>query len=501
MEIPGQLLEKRNRMNDEISNREIKIVSAVLLVLVVITLLTSYYGSADVGDYADTAKFFAGDYKADIRSSHSYLLGLIHAPFLNIFGSFIVFKISSLIFLFILIYSVYIISGKSRKALWMIVLSPVIWYMAPWINPIQIASIFLLWSYYFIKRYDENENIKNLIYSALLIGLGWAFWDTILYFGVILGISFLYNKKIIHGIYFSFFIIVGLAPRLILDQILFNFAFYTSIKTFISGFVNIFGGIYGSEYGHTPKTFGILLPFLLAIPILFWNIYKIRNFRENKKEILFFSLSILLLLMNPQIRYLLALVPIMILYISKNIDEKKFKLQIIYSIIIILLFVFPYIIQISYGLNNKFYGTEVTGIFIDGVKIDKENQKELLFQDLKNIEKEYENKTFVVGNHPDNYQVLAHFYSGEKIKKFVSIQDYELWKKNESIIYKKRFEPVLNIDERRQIWIEGGIKKNKNDKTDYEDIKYGLGIGEPIKLDGFSIVKKYGVLYLSYRQE
>src|SRR3989338_8890418 len=82
-------------------------ISALLIIL---TLATSYYGFGDIGDYADTAKFFAGEYDAKIRSSHSYLLGFIHAPFVALFGSFIAFKISSLIALFLLMYSVYFIS-------------------------------------------------------------------------------------------------------------------------------------------------------------------------------------------------------------------------------------------------------------------------------------------------------------------------------------------------------------------------------------------------------
>ena len=50
----------------------------------------------------------------------------------------------------IIVYSVYIISNRNKKSLWMILLSPIIWYMAPWISPIQLASLFFLWGYYFI---------------------------------------------------------------------------------------------------------------------------------------------------------------------------------------------------------------------------------------------------------------------------------------------------------------------------------------------------------------
>ena len=43
------------------------IISIIFLLLVLLTLLTSYYGSTDVGDYADVAKYFSGKYsQADI---------------------------------------------------------------------------------------------------------------------------------------------------------------------------------------------------------------------------------------------------------------------------------------------------------------------------------------------------------------------------------------------------------------------------------------------------
>ena len=91
---------------------------------------------------------------------------------------------------------------------------------------------------------------------------------------------------------------------------------------------------------------------------------------------------------------------------------------------------------------------------------------------------------------------MADLYWGKDIKEFVSIQDYELEERNQSILFSKRFEPVPRISERRQFWIEGGLKKNEDD-TNYEEIEYALGIGEPVEIDGFAIVKRYNILVLS----
>ncbi len=78
----------------------------LVVIFIALTLLTSYYGSTDIGDYSDTAKYFSGDYSAKIRSSHSYLWGYLHAPFVGLFSSFIAFKITSLIFLILTALSV-----------------------------------------------------------------------------------------------------------------------------------------------------------------------------------------------------------------------------------------------------------------------------------------------------------------------------------------------------------------------------------------------------------
>ena len=108
-----------------------KLVFLVILILIIITLFTRYYGSADAGDYSDSAKFFSGKYAGDIRNSHSYLYGFIHSFFVGAFENFFFFKITSLVCLALIIYSVYYISNKDRKTLWLILLSPTAWYRLP----------------------------------------------------------------------------------------------------------------------------------------------------------------------------------------------------------------------------------------------------------------------------------------------------------------------------------------------------------------------------------
>lgn len=491
---------KKMNLIEAIKNN--KILTIAILVLILITITTQYYGSTDINDYSDTAKFFAGKYSAKIRSSHSYFLGFIHFPFLKILNSFFIFKITSLIFLFLIIYSVYKINNKDKKALWIMIFLPIIWYMAPWINSIQLASLFLLWAYYFINKYDREHKLSNLFYSGILCGLGFAVWDTILYFSIILAICFLFNKKSYHSLVFIIALFIGLLPRLILDQVLFNFAFFTTLKTFLSGFANLFGGVYERTSGFVTKSFTNLLSVFLAIPIYFWILYKPEFFTKNRKTMFFLTLSIVLILTNPQIRYILAIAPIIAILLTKYLTNKQVIKQIAISIIIILLFISPYIIQINNSIDNKPYGVEFNYLLENkfSFKLNSEFPEEIIKQDLNQITESLPNKVFVVGNHPDYYQLLADLYWGDKIEEFVSIQDYNLYLNNETTIFEKKFSPIPSIQNRRQIWLAGGLDKNPNDKTDYENITLAISIDEPISLPGFIPVKKYNTLYVSQKQ-
>jgi len=77
---------------------------------------------------------------------------------------------------------------------------------------------------------------------------------------------------------------------------------------------------------------------------------------------------------------------------------------------------------------------------------------------------------------------LARYYWGKEVKEFVSIQDYSLWQSNQTVLFQKTFKPIPQIDDRRQIWLSGGMSINENDRTDYNSIKYALGINQPINL-------------------
>jgi len=481
----------------KIKKSEILIKNLIVLIysfIILITLSTQYIGSTDTGSFTSPSKYFAGLYSAKIRSSHSYLWGFINAPFVALFHSFIGFKIMNLIILAAIIFSVYYISGKSKKALFLILLSPIIWYMAPWINSIQISSLFFLWSYYFMSQYEKLNKIQNLFYSGIFFGLSLAFWHAIFFFGISFIILFFYDKKTIHLFYYFLAISMGLIPLLTLDYFLFGFPFHSLIKNIGGTFSNFLGLAFHKGYG-PQKTIFAYIALFLVIPLYFWKFFKKDLFKKNYRTMIFLTTSLIIIAKNPQIRYLFLIIPIMILNLITILNKKQFRRLIIFSAIVSLIVLIPYEIQIKYSTNGKEFRTFLQNF--PNLEISSINNSSLIIYDLDQISKEYPNETFIVGNEPDDYQLLADLYWGKDVREFVSIQDYNLYLQNSSTLIEREFRSgPKNIYGRREIWIKGGIGKPLNDPTDYASIKYAISLDENLSLDGFGLIKRYDYLSL-----
>jgi hypothetical protein len=467
------------------------ILISTIALLFLLTLSTSYYGSIDIGDYADVAKFFAGNFNAKIRTSHSIVYGLIHAPFLNLTNSLIFMKLSSVLWLSLIIISLYFISNKNKKVLLLAVTTPIIWYMAPWINPIQLSSLLFLWAYYFIVKSSQDSSLKNLVYSGLLLGFSWIFWEAILYFAVILIICFTYDKKFWHILLILLAVFIGVLPKLLIDQIFFGFAFYTTIKHFFAVFSSIFyGGVYQSTAGFNfiERIIDIILV-VLMIPFFSYIFFKNKIFKklssENKRTIFFLLFSLIIIFVNAsQIRYTLVLVPIAILVLTPLLTKKQFQIQLTIFLIISLIVINPYLLQIGYQTNADELGTLVKNFN----KIQIDPILDSLEKDLRNLSKLYPNEVFLVGNKPDDYQALAHVYWGNKISEFVSIQDYNLHSSKNNVLASDKLCSKSKQWNRRDICIEISLTKTLSDSTDYDSIKYALSFeNKTLDLDSSEI--------------
>ncbi len=479
--------------NPALKYRPAILITLVAVLLLLLVLLTKYYGSIDTGDYADTAKFFAGDYPAKLRIAHSALYGILHAPLIKMTGSFTPMKVSSVFWLLLLTLSMYYISKKDKRTLLLFVAAPVVWYIAPWINPIQLSSLLFLWAYYFIARYDKEEKIRYLLYAGLLAGLSWAFWEAMIYFSILLGVFFLYDKKSFHTLYFVLALVVGVLPKLILDQMLFGFAFYSIAKHF-AGVLS--SHLYGGAYSDSTPTDMFKIPFfLLVVPLFTYLLFKKNNFRQDKKTTLFIAATLLLAYYNDtQIRYLLIVIPIILILLGRILTDKQFLIQLALFVVISLIVINPYLIQIKYDTS----GRDIVSLTrnLTSLNLNSSFEERTLNQNLLALSADYPNQQFIVGPKPDDYQKLAHAYWGKNIEEFVSMQDYQLYLNNETTLAEKTICSQSKPWNRRDICISVSLEKAMSDATDYRSIKYALSTNQNFSLSGFSLEKAYGSLYL-----
>ncbi len=483
-------------MKNPRGNLLIILIAIVMLFVVAVSIVPGgILDVTDIKDYSDTAKFFAGDYSAKHRSAHSILYGIMLSPYVKIAHSFFLIKLSSAFFLSLLILSIYYMSGKNRKALLLFIFSPLVWYLTPWLGPMPLASLLLLWGYYFAKKYDSEEKIKYLIYSGLLVGLSSAFWDTVLYVSAFFLVAFFYDKKFYSSFIFLPAMFVGILPRLAVDYFAYGFPFYSIVKHASAVVVfTLFGGIYEGEF-RTSFLFSIIL-FALFIPVFSYLIYKKENFAKYKKEVIFITLYMLFIISNPQPRLLFFILPILTIMFGEILSKKQVRIQLIIYIILMFLVLTPYFLQTKYYINERRFDEIVFNY--DTVEFT-ERVDRLILKDLDDIYADTKGSIFVVGNKNDDYRQLAHLYWGEDIEEFVSIEDYNLSINNESVIVEQKICSDSNFKVRREICLGMGLFKSSNDETDYESIEYAIGLDNYVELEGFKPVKKYDFLYLSRR--
>ncbi len=482
---------------NKLSDKQIIFIAVIcLFILAIITVPADLLDATDVKDYSDTAKFFSGEYKAKHRAAHSITYGLLLSPYVKIADSFFLIKLASVFWLILTIISVYCISGRNRKALLLIILSPLVWYMAPWLSPVPAVSLLFLWAVYFLNKSEEDNKYAIIIYAGLLIGLSASLWDSALYFGPIFLISFFYNKKFYTVWMFIIGFVLGLLPRLIIDQIFFNFALYSILKNFFAllSFA-LYGGVYEGIY--SVLGYAGYLTLLIFIPYYFYILYRKDIFLRNKKTMIFLTLCFILIILNPHIRMLIVLTPIMVLIMSKELNEKQHKRQIICFLILTALVVTPYIVQSTYETNARNF-EKFLARFPD-IEFNRPFTGQIIQEDLSLIGKEFPHEVFVVGNGRDDYKELAHLYWGDEIEELISIEDYYLFKNNTNIIADKRIGSDASSRFRTEMWIEVVLTKNSNDNTDYESINYAISLDKELNIEGFELIKRYKALSI-YRK-
>ena len=290
------------------------------------------------------------------------------------------------------------------------------------------------------------------------LGLIPALWFAGVYLSIFFLLAFFYNKELKHLIYYLIPFFMTFSLRLILDYYYFNFPLYSFIRGLGSNTAFFFGIAPGSGDS-------ISLEILLLLVIITPFIYKIfkLNFKEYKRELVFLGLSVLLFIMNFQLRYFIVITPLIFLLIYDKINKKELFAHIAISLILIVLLTSPY-----FGETDDY----------------------LIMKDLKTIENDFPNEKFIAGGEnlsEEEAFTLGTLYFGKNIKEFIWYSDYKF--KDEDIQREYSFGSKSNIKNIRDIKVNVVYERTEGNK----DADYLIMIGDG-KAEGFNLIKKYQIL-------
>jgi hypothetical protein len=343
--------------------------------------------------------------------------------------------------------------------------------------------------------------MKDVFYGGVILGIGIAFWHTLLFFTCILGFCYLIDKRIFEGVAFLFEIGIGLLPLFALDVYLFALPGYTLLKTLSGTFVIMLGGSVGALHSEETLEWLRIVLVLAVFPVSFWLLYRTRMFMKHWREGLFLSLSLLVILSNPQLRYTLVLVPIAVLVSYTFIPARYYRNALLLSGALALFVSVPYLFQINGSLTPYLGGVEITGVLEqrDSLHYRSSWPGHDIAESLRIITIRYPNERFLVGPDADSYQTLAHLAWELPIAELVSMQDYAYVIENRSSYYEKTIHSTPRISERRLLTITGALKANPA-VLDIASVEYALGIDTPVTAFGFREIVREGRIYLSQKE-
>lgn len=450
-----------------------KRIIATLIVFAALLIAFNIYSTrinfTDFTQYLNVAKEFAGIATSKVRSINGYAYGLILGQALKFSPTLLTAKLFNASWLFLDGILLYLITRRwSSLLLWMF--SPIVWYMASWISPLMPVSFLLLFAHYNIKLFEKTNKKKYITLSALSMGLASTLWWAAVYISLFFVLSYLINKKLILTILFGIFYSLTFSLRFILDQYLFKMFFFSSFRKLGSHVITSIGQV-GTGLPLVSHLFQFsLLDKVIALVIIspiLYKFYRVNPF-ENAKDYLFLFLTFALFILVGQLRYFIVLSPIIILLMTPILSKKEIKLHILISLILIIFITKPY------------FG---------------ETQDSLITLDLKQLEKDYPNESFIVGSDKsptEQSALLSSLYWGDKIKEFVEYEEYALALKNESVFRSYSLASESKINDLRKIDLT--LRYLRTDDRDYKDVKLLIIVGDQEPPKGFKLAKKYEIL-------
>ncbi len=404
----------------------------ILLIFVLALIGFAYFSKQmlfhDTPEYIANSKILAGYLNEKIDSPHSFIYPVFISYFLKYLPSLFTIKLTNMLWLMLdavaLLYFF-----KSKKALLLLVFSPLLWIVSIQISPVMPASFFVLMAYGFMKHHENTKKIYSLALSALSSGVALALYAPVIIFLAFFILTYFYAKPLKHLILFLIFMMVTFSLELLSSYVVTGSALYSLIRYYGTNIAVLFGYNPGTSSVIGLKARSYLDLFLIT-PLIFL-FYRIK-FSEYKREILFLVPTILFFVIRGGQKQLFIFTPLILVIFAALIKKKALVLSILVSVVLVILLVYPY-----------FQGPDRESAFPE---------------DMKQIRQEFPNYDNVF-----SVEMLDFYWWDKSWPKFISIEEYDLYLNNKTYYKNYRYGPSQNQNIMKIVEIEASLKRNEKE--------------------------------------
>lgn len=382
----------------------------------------------DTPEYIANSKILSGYLNEKIDSPHSFIYPVFISYFLKYLPSLFAIKLANILWL-VLDAVALLYFFKSRKALLLLIFSPLLWVVSIQVSPVMPASFFVLLAYGFMKHHERTNKPYSLVLSALSSGLALALYAPVIIFLVFFMLSYFYSKPLKYLILFLIFMIPTFSLELLSSYQITGSAFYSLIRYYGTNIAVLFG--------YNPGTSGVIgleamsyLDLFLITPLIFL-IYRMR-FSEYKKEMLFLVPTILFFVVRGGQKQLFIFAPLILVIFASLIKKKALIMSIIVSMVLVIPLVYPY-----------FQGPDRESIFPE---------------DLKQIREDFPSYGNVF-----SVEMLDFYWWDVSWPRFISLEEYNLYLNNETYYKSYKYNPNQDENLMKVVEIEANLKRDSKD--------------------------------------
>lgn len=437
----------------------VKWIALILFIgLIVFVFLSEKVLFSDVPQYLAVGKEFAEISHAKVRNTPGWIYGWFLGKVLSIYPSITAVKVLNLIWFSLSLLILYLIV-KRYEVLVLYLASPLVWYLAPWTNPLHFVSLLFLITYYLFYK----DKFLFYLFGSLLLGLATAVWWPAFYFSVFFFLSFLYDKKFYFVLVNLIMFLITFSFRIIFDWYYFSMPFFSILRGLGSNLAFLVGETPDGLPEHSILKYFMIL--LIMTPLIYRLVFV--NWVKERKTGIFLVLCLILFLFNFQFRFFISIMPIIVLLIGTKVNKKELIGSLFVSFIVVLF------------LTSGYFG----------------NRDKLITEDLKSIEKDFANERFIVGYSGGSEEEAAYLdtlYFGDKIKEFIRHSEYKLWLGKSNLFREYTFESKSKINDLRKLQLN--LKYLVNGENDFKDVEYWILIEDGEVDKGFELVKEYKIL-------